>query len=411
MKTILCINKFEEEGFFTLWYCSLYSGLVSHLYRGKHYFYLFLADQKPLFCMVHCPTLQYCIQHIYLPMILLPLFCMVHCPTLQYCMTYLLDIITIILHGPLPYSAILHDIFTWYYYRYFVWSIALLCAQILHDIFTWYYYHYFVWSIALLCNIAWHIYLNDIITIILHGPLPYSAILHDIFTWYYYHYFAWSIALLCNIAWHIYLILLPLFCMVHCPTLQILHDIFTWYYYHYFAWSIALLCKYCMTYLLDIITIILHGPLPYSANIAWHIYLILLPLFCMVHCPTLQYCMTYLLDIITIILHGPLPYSAILHDIHVFTWYYYHYFVWSIALLCNIAWHIYLILLCFSSYSTATPFVTLMTFLALVWLINLTQVLILFFLFDFVDNRTEIIAGVSCGLGFLALLLVVNLIR
>ena len=29
----------------------------------------------------------------------------------------------------------------------------------------------------------------------------------------------------------------------------------------------------------------------------------------------------------------------------------------------------------------------------------------------FTDNKTEIIAGVSCGLGFLAILLVTNLVR
>lgn len=33
------------------------------------------------------------------------------------------------------------------------------------------------------------------------------------------------------------------------------------------------------------------------------------------------------------------------------------------------------------------------------------------FIFVYSDNKTEIIAGVSCGLGFLALLLVINLIR
>ena len=35
----------------------------------------------------------------------------------------------------------------------------------------------------------------------------------------------------------------------------------------------------------------------------------------------------------------------------------------------------------------------------------------LFALVCFPDNKTEIIAGVSCGLGFLAILLVTNLVR
>lgn len=77
------VGRFGKR-FVTLLYCSLYSGLASRLYREKHN-YLFSCWPE-----------------------------------------------TIILYGPLPYFAILHDILTWYYYVFHHTALPLLNNYLNH---------------------------------------------------------------------------------------------------------------------------------------------------------------------------------------------------------------------------------------------------------------------------------------